>query len=102
MDRSLSAFGVRERRATTGHERIFHCIERKIHTSASADDAGRGELRGFFAKNITPRSRQCVRTVRTGHRMSPEDRQVVRSLLEGMILKHDAKRYLHNDERQQS
>jgi transcriptional regulator with XRE-family HTH domain len=32
-------------------------------------------------------------------RMSPEDRQVVRSLLEGMILKHDAKRYLHNDER---
>jgi transcriptional regulator with XRE-family HTH domain len=26
-------------------------------------------------------------------RMSPEDRQVVRSLLEGMILKHDSKRF---------
>jgi hypothetical protein len=32
-------------------------------------------------------------------RMSPEDRQVVRSLLEGMILKHDAKRFVRNDER---
>ncbi len=32
-------------------------------------------------------------------RMSPEDRQVVRSLLEDMILKHDAKRFVHNDER---
>jgi transcriptional regulator with XRE-family HTH domain len=32
-------------------------------------------------------------------RMSPEDRQVVRSLLEGMILKHDAKRFVSNDER---
>ncbi len=26
-------------------------------------------------------------------RMSPEDQQVVRSLLEGMILKHDARRW---------
>jgi hypothetical protein len=32
-------------------------------------------------------------------RMSPEDRQVARSLLEGMILKHDAKRFVRNDER---
>jgi hypothetical protein len=31
-------------------------------------------------------------------RMSAEDRQVVRSLLEGMILKHDAKRFMRSDE----
>lgn len=31
-------------------------------------------------------------------RMSVEDRQVVRSLLEGMILKHDAKRFTRSNE----
>ena len=30
-------------------------------------------------------------------RMSAEDRQVVRSLLEGMILKHDAKRFIRSE-----
>ena len=32
-------------------------------------------------------------------RMSPEDQQVVRSLLEGMILKHDARRFERSAER---
>lgn len=32
-------------------------------------------------------------------RMSPEDQQVVRSLLEGMILKHDARRFVRTAER---
>ena len=32
-------------------------------------------------------------------RMSPEDQQVIRSLLEGMILKHDARRFERSADR---